>query len=124
MGDLSDHFSRSEFACGCGCGFGTFNGDVSAELIHLLEAIREDYGKAMIVNSGCRCSDYNAAVGGVPRSAHTRGTAVDIRVTGGLDRRKLVDLCVMNFASGIGVANTFVHIDVDDSLPRPSIWSY
>jgi uncharacterized protein YcbK (DUF882 family) len=124
MGDLSEHFSKAEFSCRCGCGYGTRDGDVSSELIHILEAIREDYGRPMIINSGCRCPDYNSAVGGVPNSAHTRGTAADVHVAGGYNRRKLVDLAVMNFASGIGVANTFVHIDVDDVLPRPSIWSY
>ena len=120
MGDLSEHFDSSEFACQCGCGFNT----VSPELVYLLEQIRQEYNKPMIITSGCRCADHNAAVGGVSNSAHTRGTAADIKVEGGLDRRKLVDLAVMNWASGIGVAKTFCHIDVDDVLPRPSIWSY
>ena len=120
MGDLSEHFSRSEFACRCGCGFDA----VSPELIHLLESIREEYGKPMRITSGCRCPDYNASVGGVSNSAHTRGSAADIAVNGGLDRRKLVDCAVMLWASGIGVAKTFIHCDVDDVLPRPSIWSY
>jgi hypothetical protein len=36
MGDLSAHFSRSEFACKCGCGFD----DVKPDLIEALEALR------------------------------------------------------------------------------------
>jgi uncharacterized protein YcbK (DUF882 family) len=120
MGDLSEHFSRSEFSCKCGCGFN----DVSLELIHLLESIREEYDKPMRITSGCRCPDYNASVGGVSNSAHTRGTAADIRVSGGADRRRLVDCGVMLWASGIGVARTFIHFDVCDVLPRPSLWSY
>ena len=120
MSQLSEHFRSEEFACGCGCGFDT----VSQELVYLLESIRQEYGKPMIITSGCRCEYHNHAVGGVPNSAHTRGTAADILVEGGLDRRKMVDLAVMNWASGIGVARSFVHVDVDDVLPRPSIWSY
>lgn len=124
MGDLSAHFSKAEFACKCGCGFGTRKGDVSRELILLLEQMRSEYGKPIIINSGCRCADYNAQVGGVPNSAHTRGTAADIHVSGGANRRRLVDVAVMFGAAGIGVANTFVHADVDHILPRPSLWSY
>jgi hypothetical protein len=44
--------------------------------------------------------------------------------SGGWNRRKLVDLAVVCDAAGIGVAKTFVHVDVDDVLSRPSAWSY
>ena len=124
MGDLSEHFSASEFACSCSCGYGTRPGDVSTELLSLLELMREEYGRPMHINSGCRCAQHNAAVGGVHNSAHTRGTAADIRCTSGANRRKLMDLAVMSYASGIGIARIFVHVDVDDVLLRPSAWSY
>jgi uncharacterized protein YcbK (DUF882 family) len=124
MGDLSDHFSRYEFACSCGCGYGTRPGDVSEELLHLLESMRDELGEPIHLTSGCRCAAWNGSVGGVHNSAHTRGTAADIKCSGGANRRKLVDTAVMHFASGIGVAKTFVHVDVCDVLPRPSAWSY
>ena len=124
MGDLSTHFSASEFECSCGCKYGTRPGDVSIELLHLLELIREEYGMPMHITSGCRCAVWNAHVGGVANSAHTRGTAADISCSGGTNRRKLMDLAVMSYASGIGIARTFVHVDVCDVLPRPSAWSY
>jgi uncharacterized protein YcbK (DUF882 family) len=117
---LSEHFTSQEFACKCGCGFD----DVSLELIHLLESIREEYGKPMRITSGCRCRNWNSQCGGVSRSAHLRGTAADIYIDNGADRRRLVDCGVMLFASGIGVARTFIHFDVCDILPRPSLWSY
>jgi uncharacterized protein YcbK (DUF882 family) len=123
MGDLSDHFSKSEFKCSCGCGYGTREGDVSEALLDLLERMREEYGPIRLT-SGCRCAQHNAAVGGVPNSAHTRGTAADIFCFGGRTRRELVDLAVVCDAAGIGVAKTFVHVDVDDVLSRPSAWSY
>jgi uncharacterized protein YcbK (DUF882 family) len=124
MGDLSTNFSASEFACKCGCEYGTRDGDVSPELLCLLEHIREEYGKPIYLTSGCRCAMWNASVGGVHNSAHTRGTAADIHCTSGSNRRKLMDLAVMSYASGIGIARTFVHVDVDDVLLRPSAWSY
>lgn len=124
MGDLSEHFSKSEFQCSCGCGFGTNPGDVSPELLNLLEMMREEINRPIRLTSGCRCEYYNHAVGGVSNSAHTRGTACDIAVQGGSHRRKLVDVAVMFFASGIGVARSFIHVDVDSELPRPSLWTY
>lgn len=124
MGQLSEHFHSDEFLCSDGCGYGGRPGDVSMELIDLLERVREEFGHPIHLTSGCRCALHNAAVGGVHNSAHTRGTAADISCSGGANRRKLVDLLVMNYASGIGVARSFVHCDVDDVLPRPSCWSY
>lgn len=124
MGDLSAHFSSREFACQCGCGYGTHPGDVRQELLDLLELIREDLGQPMRVSSGNRCTQHNAAVGGVANSSHTRGFAADIFVGGGSKRRRLMDLAVKHHAPGIGIAKTFVHIDADNVLPRPSAWSY
>lgn len=123
MGNLSPHFDSSEFACSCGCGYGTREGDVSEALLDLLECMREEYGPIRLT-SGCRCAQHNAAVGGVANSAHTRGTAADIFCSGGRTRRELVDLAVVCAADGIGVAKTFVHVDCDSVLPRPSAWSY
>ena len=118
MGDLSEHFSASEFACSCGCGYGTRPGDVSEDLIWLLENIRGEYGPIR-VNSGCRCAAYNASIGGVANSAHTIGQAADIGVSGGKRRRLVVNLAVLYGASGLGVAKTFIHVDVaeDECFP-------
>src|SRR4051794_40119984 len=42
-----------------------------------LEAVREFLGRPMIVSSGYRCPDLNAAIGGARNSAHMTGFAVD-----------------------------------------------
>ena len=122
MGDLSPHFSRHEFACHCGCGFD----DVDPKLIDLLEEIRGNVNEPIIITSGCRCPYYNDSVGGVPNSAHTRGTAADIKtgIMYGADRHAIVEGAVFGNAAGIGVASTFIHVDVDSVLPRPSMWTY
>lgn len=46
--------------------------------ISVLDPIREAWGQPLIVNSGYRSPQLNAAVGGVPTSAHMDGCAVDI----------------------------------------------
>ena len=124
MGDLSAHFDTSEFACGCGCGFGLGPTDVDPDLIHLLEDMRLDYGGPIKINSGCRCKSHNDAVGGVKKSAHLRGTAADIAVDGGEDKHNLLSAAFGNDAYGVGVAGTFVHVDVDVFVKRPSAWGY
>lgn len=44
----------------------------------VLDPIREAWGQPLIVTSGFRSAQLNAAVGGVPTSAHMEGCAVDI----------------------------------------------
>lgn len=76
MGDLSPHFSKSEFVCKC-CN----KISVDSELISLLERLYSAMNaKAIIVTSGYRCPKHSVAVGGTSTDAHTRGIAADIRV--------------------------------------------
>ncbi len=70
--------------------------EVSAQLsnlvTHVLDPLREMYGKPITVNSGYRCPKLNAAVGGAKSSQHMRGEAADI--TGGSreENKKLLEL--------------------------------
>ena len=44
----------------------------------ILNPLREDWGSALIVTSGYRCSALNSLVGGSKTSAHLRGEAIDL----------------------------------------------
>ena len=115
MGDLSEHFSRSEFECSCGCGTNT----VDAELIDVLEGIRKFTGRPIKINSGHRCKKNNRKVGGAPESMHLTGKAADI-VVAGLDPEFVYENLDTAFPSkyGIGNYNTFTHIDVRKNKAR------
>ena len=76
MGDLSEHFSRWEFACPCGCGFDT----VDVEQLIILEAVRKHFGQPIHINSGCRCLEYNRTKDSEDTSQHVQGKATDFRV--------------------------------------------
>jgi len=117
---LSEHFDSEEFACKCGCG----TGEISMDLVMLLENIRSVLDRPIIITSGVRCINHNSAVGGHDNSAHLRGMAADFAVSGGFDRRMAVDAAVGLDVLGIGVGRTFIHIDMDWILPRPAIWGY
>ena len=113
MGDLSEHFSRHEFACKCGCGFDT----VDAGTLAVLEAIRQHFGAPVKVTSGCRCFHHNRDVGGAPSSQHRLGRAADIQVEG------VVPGQVQNWLDahypdslGMGRYKTFTHVDTRTSL--------
>ncbi len=49
-------------------------------LVHcVLDPLRERWGSPILVNSGYRCPELNAKVGGAAYSYHMRGQAADIR---------------------------------------------
>jgi uncharacterized protein YcbK (DUF882 family) len=113
MSRISEHFSRSEFACNCGCGFDT----VDTDTLSILEAVRTHFGKPVIINSGCRCPDYNRRVGGAPNSQHTFGRAADIRVVG-VEPDAVYDWLAANFPSAsLGRYSTFTHVDTRSNGP-------
>lgn len=112
---LSSHFSRSEFACSCGCGFDT----VDHELLLALEHARLHFDQPITVTSGCRCFVRNEQVGGSPKSQHLLGRAADIQVKNvhPEDVYHWFDITYRNF--GIGLYDTFVHVD---SRGEPARW--
>ena len=88
---------------------------VKRELIVMLNAIRSRYDKPIVVNSGYRSPEHNAAVGGVKNSYHTLGLAADIRPLNEnrSDLTELQTICdEMNPRGGVGFYDTFVHVDV------------
>lgn len=106
----AQNFDRNEFACRCGCGGNT----VDAELLAVLETIREELGDHPIkIVSGFRCQRHNAAVGGAKSSKHLLGKAADIIVQG------ITPGAVYAFIAGrwmdkfgVGSYDSFTHIDV------------
>ena len=119
MGDLSAHFSTKEFACpDCG------RTKVSGILILALEELRTALGDAPIfVDSGYRCPEHNANVGGQSASQHLLGNAADIRVA----NKSLQEMfdgarSVKDFLNGgVGVYDAdppFIHVDVRGSTAR------
>ena len=122
MARLSKNFTSEEFACKCGCGYDTPN----PELVRMLQATRDLYGKSIKITSGCRCIKHNAVSGGTPNSAHIQGKAVDIATPTGADRYLLIKALLASGFDRIGInfKSRFIHADIDDSKPHPTIFSY
>lgn len=104
MGDLSPHFSRVEFMCRhCRKLRGP-----ALQLVDVLERIRAITGEPLIIVSGHRCAEHNAAVGGVRGSQHVAGQAADI----GPGRATLQQAYAAG-ATGVGTKGKWaVHVDV------------
>ena len=110
MGDVSKNFNKAEFRCRCGCG--KYN--ITPALIRGLQELRDYLGMPITINSGTRCLDHNAAVGGVRNSYHVKGYAADICVEG-LTPKELAlaaEQITVFRSGGIGIYSTFVHVDV------------
>lgn len=104
------YFKRREFQCKCGCGFDT----VDAELISVLDNLREGLMAPIIINSGCRCKEYNAKIGGAEKSQHVIGRAADITVNGvdpAIVHAYLIGAYPDKYGIGLYVKQGFVHID-------------
>ncbi|KXJ61637.1 MAG: serine/threonine protein kinase [Alteromonas sp. Nap_26] len=108
MKQITKFFKRSEFACQCGCGFNT----VDAELLFILNWLREYFGEPVTVTSGCRCVAHNAAEGGAKKSFHLTGKAADVKVKN-VPAREVFEALAENFPDEYGFIeySTWVHID-------------
>ncbi len=117
-GYLSPHFREAEFDCNH-CGeHGYF---ASPELLDVLEKMRAHFGGAAVtINSGVRCDQHNAAVGGANNSRHKTeyADAADVVVAG-----VSPDTVHAYFAGeypnkyGLGRYSSFTHIDVRPGGP-------
>jgi len=109
MDRLTENFSRSEFKCKCGeCSQDT----IDYKLLELLQTLRNRTGARITINSGNRCPAHNGAVGGAPNSQHLLGRAADI-VVEGVSPSQVGSMMeeLMGAAGGIGIYETFTHID-------------
>lgn len=121
MPKIGKYFDDSEFACKCGCG----RKDIDIFLVDRLDTLREQLGRPMKITSGCRCERHNASVGGKSNSAHLRGLAVDIEAASGRERYEILSrIFRLMMFSRVGIAKTFIHVDIDMSLPKQRLWLY
>ena len=113
---LNAYFSRAEFACNCRqCGRDV----VDTELLDVLMDLRTHFRAPVYINSGNRCVEYNEAVGGASKSQHLLGKAADI-VVSGLIPDEVYGYLDKKYPNtyGIGLYQTFVHIDVREHKAR------
>ena len=93
-------------------------------LLEMLDDVRDKFDKPIRITSGYRTEQHNEAVGGVEGSSHTKGLAVDMACTNSKDRFDLIN-CLLDVGfSRIGVADTFIHADIDPDKSQGVMWTY
>ena len=121
------YFTTSEFDSPDKPGSGSL---MSKTIIEMLDDVRGKFGKPIVINSGYRTEEHNAKVGGKPKtktskgSSHMYGLAVDIKCTNSTDRFHLIYLLQETGFQRIGVAKTFIHVDIDFDKSQEVMWTY
>jgi len=116
------YFKIEDFNCQA-----TGNNEMVEEFIYRLDELREACGFPFYITSGYRDPLGHPIEARKTRlnrqpGTHAQGIAADIRVSGGAQRRLVVEKAVELGFNGIGVAKTFVHVDIRQTAPV--LWCY
>ena len=111
------HFSTSEFRC-------RESGENSMDesFLFMLDELRERCGFPFTITSGYRSVHHTAERNKKKGGTHTQGIAADIAVSNGEQRMKIVKEALAMGFGGIGVAKSFVHVDMRTTTPV--MWTY
>ena len=113
------YFKMKEFECPC-----CKETQINEKLLNMLDKAREIANTPFIINSGYRCYKHNKEVKGSPNSSHFKGLAVDIHCISSRERFKIVSALIKVGFNRIGIADSFIHCDVDDKKDKDLIWLY
>lgn len=117
---ISPNFQVKEFACKDGADEVL----ISTELVQILQRIRNYFNRPVSINSAYRTQTYNDSLreqgySASQNSQHLLGKAADIRIQG-IEPSSVANYAesLMPTSGGIGVYDTFTHIDVRQSRSR------
>lgn len=115
---VGQHFKVKEFACKDGSQV-VF---IDSYLVSILDILRNQVGKPVIINSGYRTPTRNKEVNGAKYSYHMRGKAADIRIEG-MTAKEIANKLnkIIPNECGIIVYNTWVHIDTRNKKYRKGV---
>ncbi|TCO70634.1 YcbK family protein [Marinisporobacter balticus] len=105
------NFKLSEFVCK----EGKNEVVIDEKLLDTLQKLRDYFNKQVIINSAYRSPSYNKKIDGSSKSQHLLGKAVDITVPG-ISPEKVASAGILLGFTGIGIYETFTHLDVRETL--------
>lgn len=111
------HFKPSEFNCSH-----TGLNDMRPEFLARLDRLREVCGFPFVITSGYRDPTHPAEAKKAVPGTHSQGIAADIRVANGAQKYKIVSEAAKLGFTGIGIADTFIHVDTRSTTPV--VWTY
>jgi uncharacterized protein YcbK (DUF882 family) len=103
--------------------FKEIEANMDKRFLFVLDEAREFAGIPFIINSAYRSPDHPESIKN-PTSSHIKGLAVDIKVTDSVTRFKIIEALVSVGFTRIGIADTFIHVDLDLDKTQNVIWTY
>jgi hypothetical protein len=90
--------------------------ELKPQLIQALDTMRGLAGVPFTITSGFRTVAENAAVGGVPNSAHLVGLAADISVTDSTRQKVMKGILSSNIPCFTEDCTAHIHVDIDSAI--------
>ena len=94
------------------------------EFLQKLDEARHLAGVPFRINSGVRTPEANRRAGGVETSSHLTGWAADIQATSSNRRYLILSALIQVGIRRIGIADTFIHCDMDPNKANNVTWLY
>lgn len=111
------YFDISEFDCKH-----TGRNEMDENFLSAIDELRHRCGFPFTITSGFRDATHPAEARKEKPGTHQAGIAADIAVSNGIQRRQIVNKAVEMGFGGIGVAKTFIHVDI--RATDPVMWTY
>lgn len=108
---VCDYFSEGEFVrCIPSCK----KSDMDERFMRRLNNARRIAGIPFVLNSAFRTVEHEKMMNRTGNSMHTKGRAVDIKCLDSSFRAVIVSALLQAGFHGIGISNTFIHVDDRD----------
>jgi uncharacterized protein YcbK (DUF882 family) len=111
------YFNLSDFDCK-----ETGENKMDPYFLTSLDELRSRCGFPFIITSGYRDPSHSIEAKKEKPGTHAQGIAADIMVYNGARRYIIVDKAIEMGFTGIGIAESFIHVDIRNSTPV--IWTY
>lgn len=98
--------------------------ELSSVLVERLILLQKYIGFQLTITSAYRSQSYERSKGRKGTSSHCRGLAVDVSAKDSYTRYNVVVGAALAGIPRIGVGETFVHLDIDETKPHPIIFTY
>ena len=99
------------------------DGNMDANFLHKLDKARSIAGLPFKINSAYRSPEHPLSIKN-PSSSHIKGLAVDISAKDSRTRFIIVDALIKAGFNRIGIADTFINVDMDLDKSNKVIWTY
>ena len=111
------YFAVAEFNCQY-----TGNNEMKPEFLEKLDQLRHVCAFPFVITSGYRDPSHPIEAAKEIPGRHAQGIAADIQILDSKSRYKIIKEAMKLGFTGIGVADTFVHLDTRGT--PPVMWTY